>query len=207
MHGNDKGESRCVYMPSKQRQVCGAGQGIGRRLNTLLDRVWTDPLPIYMWVIEHPKGIIVVDTGETDEVQAGRFTCRSRMIRLFLQITDLVILKEGTPGTTAEHERLHECPFGLDGMVQIVSGPGMQHLCQSDSAQFRVLFGPPQVIILQMLEQDQAVLTRAGKRSYKLLRGECIKVCVLLVWIKIDEILSGQKSMESDGKDLTFRVH
>jgi glyoxylase-like metal-dependent hydrolase (beta-lactamase superfamily II) len=49
----------------KQRQVHGAGQGIQRRLNTLLDHVWTDPLPIYVWVIEHPEGIIVVDTGET----------------------------------------------------------------------------------------------------------------------------------------------
>ena len=49
----------------KQRQVRGSGQGFGRRLNTMLDRVWTDPLPIYVWVIEHPEGIIVVDTGET----------------------------------------------------------------------------------------------------------------------------------------------
>jgi glyoxylase-like metal-dependent hydrolase (beta-lactamase superfamily II) len=49
----------------KQRQVHGTGQGMQRRLNTLLDRAWTDPLPIYVWVIEHPEGIIVVDTGET----------------------------------------------------------------------------------------------------------------------------------------------
>ena len=52
----------------KQRQVRGVGQRVGRRLNTLLDRVWTDPLPIYVWVIEHPEGIIVVDTGETARV-------------------------------------------------------------------------------------------------------------------------------------------
>jgi len=49
----------------KQRQVRGLGLGTLRRLNTLLDRAWTDPLPIYVWVIEHPEGIIVVDTGET----------------------------------------------------------------------------------------------------------------------------------------------
>jgi glyoxylase-like metal-dependent hydrolase (beta-lactamase superfamily II) len=58
----------------KQRQVRGSGQGLGRRLNTMLDRVWTDPLPIYVWVIEHPEGIIVVDTGETARAsQAGYF--------------------------------------------------------------------------------------------------------------------------------------
>lgn len=43
----------------------GKGHGSLRQLNTLLDRRWTEPLPIYAWVIEHPEGIIVVDTGET----------------------------------------------------------------------------------------------------------------------------------------------
>jgi glyoxylase-like metal-dependent hydrolase (beta-lactamase superfamily II) len=39
-----------------------------RLLNTLVDREWTEPLPIYAWVVEHPEGIIVVDTGETARV-------------------------------------------------------------------------------------------------------------------------------------------
>jgi N-acyl homoserine lactone hydrolase len=30
----------------------------------LLDRRWTEPLPLLVWVIEHPEGLIVVDTGE-----------------------------------------------------------------------------------------------------------------------------------------------
>jgi glyoxylase-like metal-dependent hydrolase (beta-lactamase superfamily II) len=29
-----------------------------------LDRQWTEPLPIYAFAIEHPEGVIVVDTGE-----------------------------------------------------------------------------------------------------------------------------------------------
>ena len=49
----------------KKRQVKGLGRGIGRLLNTLADREWTDPLPVLSWVIEHPEGLIVVDTGET----------------------------------------------------------------------------------------------------------------------------------------------
>ncbi|HLZ25088.1 MAG TPA: N-acyl homoserine lactonase family protein [Ktedonobacterales bacterium] len=43
----------------------GNGPGAIRRLNTLLDRRWTEPLPIYAWVVEHPEGVLVVDTGET----------------------------------------------------------------------------------------------------------------------------------------------
>lgn len=31
----------------------------------LLDPTWTDWIPIFSWVIEHPEGVIVVDTGET----------------------------------------------------------------------------------------------------------------------------------------------
>lgn len=31
----------------------------------LLDSSWTDFLPIYAWLIEHPEGILIVDTGET----------------------------------------------------------------------------------------------------------------------------------------------
>ena len=48
-----------------ERQRAGHGRGVLRFANMLLDRRWTEPLPIYAWVIEHPEGVIVVDTGET----------------------------------------------------------------------------------------------------------------------------------------------
>jgi N-acyl homoserine lactone hydrolase len=49
----------------KSRQRVGVGHGSRRLLNALLDRKWTEPLPIYAFAIEHPEGVIVVDTGET----------------------------------------------------------------------------------------------------------------------------------------------
>jgi len=49
----------------KTRQREGVGTGRRRFVNMLVDREWTAPLPIYAWVIEHPEGTIVVDTGET----------------------------------------------------------------------------------------------------------------------------------------------
>jgi N-acyl homoserine lactone hydrolase len=52
-----------VRVTTRQRR--GAGPGPLRPLLTMADRAWTDPLPIYAWVIEHPEGPIVVDTGET----------------------------------------------------------------------------------------------------------------------------------------------
>ena len=93
-----------------------------------------------------------------------------RISHLCLRDTDLVIAKEGTPGATAEHEGLHECSFGLDGVHQIVGCPRMKHLCQGDCTQLRMLYSPSQIVILHLLKQDKAFLTRACERSYKLLR-------------------------------------
>jgi len=47
------------------RQRHGKGHGLKRFVNTLLDTTWTEAMPIYVWVIEHPEGVIVVDTGDT----------------------------------------------------------------------------------------------------------------------------------------------
>lgn len=48
-----------------ERQRRGKGGGVVRFANTLLDSEWTEPLPIFAWLIEHPEGLILVDTGET----------------------------------------------------------------------------------------------------------------------------------------------
>ncbi len=67
----------------KERQRRGVGHGPRRRINTLLDQVWTEPLPIYAWAIEHPEGLIVVDTGETARaLEPGYFTRWNPYFRL-----------------------------------------------------------------------------------------------------------------------------
>ena len=48
----------------KTAQVEGRGRGLRRRLAIFADRNWTEWLPTYAWVIDHPEGIIVVDTGQ-----------------------------------------------------------------------------------------------------------------------------------------------
>lgn len=40
------------------------GYGELAKLNILLDRSYTSYLPIWVWVIEHPEGLVVIDTGE-----------------------------------------------------------------------------------------------------------------------------------------------
>ena len=41
----------------------GRGDGIKRLMDTLFDGEFTEWLPIYVWVIEHPEGLIIIDTG------------------------------------------------------------------------------------------------------------------------------------------------
>jgi N-acyl homoserine lactone hydrolase len=51
------------------KQVQRHGRPSGNPVvNILRDPAWTEPLPIYAFVIEHPEGLIVVDTGETARV-------------------------------------------------------------------------------------------------------------------------------------------
>jgi N-acyl homoserine lactone hydrolase len=58
----------------RANQIQGKGHGRLRVLRTYSGVTWSDWLPIYAWVIEHPEGLIVVDTGETARVsESGYF--------------------------------------------------------------------------------------------------------------------------------------
>ncbi|GAB2566579.1 N-acyl homoserine lactonase QqlR [Spirosoma areae] len=44
------------------------GGELFRKANILLDSHFTEFMPIWVWVIEHPEGVLVIDTGETSDV-------------------------------------------------------------------------------------------------------------------------------------------
>lgn len=52
------------FVRIKTAQVEGRGHGLPRRLAIFTDPNWTDWVPTYAWLIDHPEGIIVVDTGQ-----------------------------------------------------------------------------------------------------------------------------------------------
>jgi glyoxylase-like metal-dependent hydrolase (beta-lactamase superfamily II) len=43
------------------------GAGFLSKLNIVLGTAYADYMPIWVWVIEHPEGIIVIDTGDIEE--------------------------------------------------------------------------------------------------------------------------------------------
>jgi N-acyl homoserine lactone hydrolase len=43
--------------------------GLSAILSFLFDRTFSEWMPIWVWVIEHPEGVFIIDTGENAEVQ------------------------------------------------------------------------------------------------------------------------------------------
>jgi N-acyl homoserine lactone hydrolase len=51
----------------KENFLTQRGAGFLSKLNIALGTVYADYMPIWVWVIEHPEGIIIVDTGDIEE--------------------------------------------------------------------------------------------------------------------------------------------
>jgi N-acyl homoserine lactone hydrolase len=61
----------------KTAMARGRGRGPARFAHTLLDRRYTEDLPIHAWLIEHDQGPILVDTGDlaaTRDLPIARFS-------------------------------------------------------------------------------------------------------------------------------------
>jgi N-acyl homoserine lactone hydrolase len=70
----------------RANQIEGRGKGLIRLLRTYTGITWSGWLPIYAWAIEHPEGVIVVDTGETARVaEPGYFPAWHPFFRRGLQ--------------------------------------------------------------------------------------------------------------------------
>lgn len=55
-----------VQVKSKFRTA--RGNVFTSKINFLFDDEFTEPMPVMVWVVDHPEGIFVVDTGENAEV-------------------------------------------------------------------------------------------------------------------------------------------
>lgn len=65
IHGFSTG---MVKVKSKFRTA--KGNALTSKMNFLLDNQWTEYMPIMVWVVEHPEGVFVIDTGENAEVNS-----------------------------------------------------------------------------------------------------------------------------------------
>lgn len=63
LHGFSTG---MVKVKSKFRTA--KGNVLTSKINFLLDKEWTEYMPIMVWIIDHPEGVFVIDTGENAKV-------------------------------------------------------------------------------------------------------------------------------------------
>ena len=76
----------------------------------LRDTEWTPPLPIHAWAIEHPDGLILVDTGEVHEASGPRYypalhPYYRRALRMDVAESDEIDRQLRTVGLSAEQVR------------------------------------------------------------------------------------------------------
>jgi N-acyl homoserine lactone hydrolase len=74
----------------KEAQREGHGRGPARIINVLRSKEWTGQLPIHVWVVEHPEGTLVIDTGESARVNEPGYFPRwnpyfSRAVRFMVR--------------------------------------------------------------------------------------------------------------------------
>src|SRR6478736_1283569 len=135
-----------------ERQRDGTGRGPARLARTLADRRWTEPLPILAWAIEHPEGLIVVDTGETARAAApGYFPAWNPYFRLGMRL-QLEPADEIGPAL----ERLGLRPRDVRRVV-------LTHL-HTDHAVGQVV-QPAGVVGVQVGEHDAADVARLRQRA------------------------------------------
>ncbi len=79
LHGFTTG---MVKVKSKFRTA--KGNVLTSKINFLLDNQWTEFMPIMVWVIEHPEGVFVIDTGENAQVNnQGYFKNEGAILNYF----------------------------------------------------------------------------------------------------------------------------
>jgi N-acyl homoserine lactone hydrolase len=63
------------------------GFGELAKINILMDKHYTEYMPIWVWVIEHPDGLMIVDTGESSAIadQNKYLAAESRFMRYFFK--------------------------------------------------------------------------------------------------------------------------
>jgi hypothetical protein len=62
----------------KKFEAFGAKNQISRMWQLLHTNNWTDWLPIYCWLVEHPEGPFLIDAGEIKSTRMWIFTRQHR---------------------------------------------------------------------------------------------------------------------------------
>ena len=118
----------------------------GGLIRVFTDSKWTEWLPIYAWVIDHPEGIIVVDTGETSKSSDPNYYPRwhpfYRSVRMNVRPEDDIGLQLGSMGITQEDiKTLVLTHFHTDHAGGLYHFPGAEILASGSDHRLASGFG------------------------------------------------------------------
>lgn len=107
----------CGLVSVKEAHRTLAGPSPARFAMIAVDWRWTEWLPIWVWVLEHPEGIIVIDTGETARVvEPGHFDCDPMTGSIYRRLLRFSVPAENEIGPRME--RLGISPLRVRWVVQ-----------------------------------------------------------------------------------------
>jgi N-acyl homoserine lactone hydrolase len=98
------------------------GNGVLSKLNILLDHSYTEFMPIWVWVIEHPDGTVMIDTGETAEAKnIDQYLARENAFSRFLS-------KRMSKHMTSENDELDQKLHEINVKTEDIKLVALTHL-------------------------------------------------------------------------------
>lgn len=101
----------------KKRFKHAKGGSTLSKINFILDKEFTEPLPIWVWVIEHPEGIFLVDTGENANVNDEGYFKREGMILNWINTTQFKFQVEQAEEIGVQLTKLNLSPADVGTVV------------------------------------------------------------------------------------------
>lgn len=87
------------------------------KMNFIMDREYTDPLPIWVWVIEHPEGTFLIDTGENSNVNDKGYFKKEGLVANWINTTQFRFEVERSEEIGVQLSGLNISPDKIDTVV------------------------------------------------------------------------------------------
>lgn len=93
------------------------GGSLLSKVNFVMDKEYTEPLPIWVWVIEHPEGIFLVDTGENANVNDEGYFKKEGIVVNWFNTTQFKFQVQPSEEIGVQLSKINLSPGKIDTVV------------------------------------------------------------------------------------------